>query len=119
VLTVSRVAAVIYLSTRTTTHAQQILEQSIAPILAAIGSSETPKCLYQLYYEQSSALSAAQVDGRVFTLPAPSPTLAVSDGILDSVHEAWRAVMGPEAQALEEGYMKFVDREGMDDDDDV
>lgn len=110
---------VIYLSTHTTKHAQQILEQSIAPILATIGSNETPKCLYQLYYEQSSASSAVQVDGRVFTLPAPYPTLAVSDGILDSVHDSWRAVMGPDAQAHEDGYMKFVDREGMDDDDDV
>lgn len=119
VLTIFCVAAVIYLSTHTTKHAQQILEQSIAPILATIGSNETPKCLYQLYYEQSSASSAVQVDGRVFTLPAPYPTLAVSDGILDSVHDSWRAVMGPDAQAHEDGYMKFVDREGMDDDDDV
>ncbi|KAL8387387.1 hypothetical protein RB595_009938 [Gaeumannomyces hyphopodioides] len=109
---------VIYLSTRTTSHAQQILEQSLTSILATINSNEAPKRLYQVYYEQSSTSSAVQVDGRVVTLPAPSPALAVSDGILDSVHEAWKAVMGPEAQAHEDGYMKFVDREGMDDDDD-
>ncbi|EJT70458.1 rab protein geranylgeranyltransferase component A [Gaeumannomyces tritici R3-111a-1] len=110
---------VIYLSTHTTAHAQQILEQSLTSVLAAINSTEAPRCLYQVYYEQSSTSSAVQVDGRIVTLPAPSPALAVSDEILDSVHDAWRAAMGPEAQAHEDGYMKFVDREVMDDDDDV
>lgn len=82
---------------------------------------EPPKCIYQLYYEQvrGSGTATASSEGLVFTFPSPSPTIAFEDSTLDSVRQAWAAVMGPEAEGDAVEYMVFPDREGAGDDDDI
>lgn len=111
--------SLLYLSTQSTTDSQKLLQQSIRPILAAVtgdNDSSSARCLWSLSYEQSRETSSVQVDGKVVTVPGPPLDLALGDETLDPVFEAWKLVMGEEAD--QDSYMKFADREGMGDDDD-
>lgn len=79
--------------------------------------------LWSLRYEQSasSSLSAQQIPGsvlpsdRVLTVPTPSLDLAFDDGMLETVQEVWRQIVGPDAA----GFMQFEDREGLGAEEDV
>lgn len=95
-----------------------MLQQSIEPILAAVTSSSgasPPRCLWSLSYEQTRETSSTQFDGKIVTVPGVPLTLAFGDDTLDPVFEAWKVVMGEDAD--QESYMKFADREGMGDED--
>ena len=84
----------------------------------ATGDAQVPQVLYQLQYEQLGGSDTFEVDGAVFTLPTPSFSLSFDDATLESVHEAWKRVMGD--AAVDSEYLTFEDREGaMDDEDDV
>lgn len=88
-------------------------------LAAADNGNGAPKCLYQLSYEQgASASSSVNVDGSIVTLPLPSLDLAFNDSILEPVQKAWELAM---ADATGDGieYMKFEDREGVNDYDDA
>lgn len=110
--------SLLYLSTQSTISSQKMLQQSIEPILASVTSSSgasTPRCLWSLSYEQTRETSSTQIDGKVVTVPGVPLTLAFGDETLDPVFEAWKVVMGEDADP--ESYMKFADREGMGDED--
>lgn len=111
-------SGLLYLSTQSTISSQKMLQQSIEPILASVTSSSgasTPRCLWSLSYEQTRETSSTQIDGKVVTVPGVPLTLAFGDETLDPVFEAWKVVMGEDADP--ESYMKFADREGMGDED--
>jgi hypothetical protein len=76
-----------------------------------------PKCLYQLYYEQSQGNGRTEAQGQAFVFPAPSAALSFQDSTLSAVREAWKLVMG--SASAEEEYMVFADREGAGDDDEI
>ena len=75
--------------------------------------------MYQLYYEQTTGSSKSSINGQEFLFSPPLMDLAFNDSTLVAVQEAWRRVLGPMDQDEEAEYMKFQDREGMGDDDDV
>lgn len=51
-------------------------------------------------------------DGNVVQLPAPSLSLTFDDSVLETVRQAWKQVIGSEAEDQE--YMVFSDREPAD-----
>ena len=53
----------------------------------------------------------------MFSFPPPSLGLAFDDSDLDAVKTAWELVMG--AEASQEEYMVFEDREGADAEDEI
>jgi Rab proteins geranylgeranyltransferase component A len=70
--------------------------------------------MYALYYEQEQRASTADP-----TLPFdPSLDLAFNDEILQAVEEQWRTIMANENGVIEGTFMKFEDREGMNDGED-
>lgn len=96
-----------------------LLHSALDSLLSALRDGDgAPKCLYQLYYQQSRGLAAMKTDGNTLHLPAPSLSLAFDDSTLESVREAWKVVMGPAAGDSETEYMVFADREPADDYDD-
>lgn len=109
---------VLYLSTIRTADSKALLERSLDSLLAALSTDQTPKCLYQLYYEQASSQSEPSIEGQVFTFPPPSVSLAFDDSTLEPVHQAWKMAMGAAAEDQEAEYMTFPDREGVGDNDD-
>jgi hypothetical protein len=107
------ISGVVYFTTLATPTSKALLQSALDSLLSALGNSdETPSCLYQLYYQQSRGSSATKTDGKVLQLPAPSLGLAFDDSTLESVREAWKAVMGSEVEDSE--YMVFSDREPAD-----
>ncbi|KAK4192509.1 putative rab proteins geranylgeranyltransferase component A [Podospora australis] len=111
--------SVLYLTTQYAPGSMVLLQKALDFFLEAAADDSTPKCLYQLRYDQrGSDETPASKDASVFHLQSPSPSLAFNDSALESVREAWKAVMGDTAVDAE--YMTFTDREGaMGDDDDV
>ncbi|KAI1851158.1 hypothetical protein JX265_013276 [Neoarthrinium moseri] len=111
----------IYLTTHTSPSAKKNLEQALGSLLATAAEQETPICLYQLYYEQTVSEGTPLVEtvGAVpkFSFPSPSPNLAFDDSSLDTVKQAWKQVMGDEAQ--DDEFMIFEDREGADANDEI
>ncbi|GAA5231340.1 hypothetical protein GCM10025794_31660 [Massilia kyonggiensis] len=53
---------------------------------------------------QRSSLSA-----NILSFPPPSLDLAFDDGVIDTVKEAWKIIMGDQAS---DDFMNFEDREG-------
>ena len=117
----TEISGVLYFTTLATPSSKALLQSALDSLLSALpASNEASRCIYQLYYEQSRGSTASQTDGKVLQLPAPALGLAFDDSVLDSVRQAWKLVMGPEAEDLETEYMVFSDREPADayDDDD-
>lgn len=109
------------------------MESALQTVLAALArhqsdstdnddQSKSPSipCLYSLYYEQlrggSEKTAFAEASGKgnheslVFCFPPPPVDLIVQDSPLGAVQDAWKRVMGSEAD--EATYMVFEDREG-------
>lgn len=117
---------VLYLNTIYTAESKALLEKTIDLLLAALmpedgASAPPPRCLYQLYYEQTAPINpkvTEENDHRTLTF-APTPnSLTFDDEILDSVQQVWQKVMGEAAEDEDVQYMVFTDREGVGDDDD-
>jgi len=108
---------VLYLTTIATPDAKELLERALNAFISATSDERAPQILYQLQYEQQSGSGASEVDGLVFTFPAPSSSLSFNDSVLEQVREAWKKVMGD--AAVEAEYLTFTDREGAMDDDEV
>jgi Rab proteins geranylgeranyltransferase component A len=116
---VANISGVLYFTTLQSEASERILQAALDAVNLALSDGAETACLYQLYYEQAiGSAKSARSDG-IFEFLPPLPSLAFNDATLDAVHEAWKDVMGStiEEQGLE--YMKFQDREGMGDDDDV
>lgn len=80
----------------------------------------TADVLYKLYYEQGMSARQPSVtphgSATVFEFPSPSLGLAFDDEGLNAVQEAWKLVLKDEA--LHDSFMKFDNREEMEDEDD-
>ncbi|KAL1887334.1 Rab proteins geranylgeranyltransferase component A [Sporothrix stenoceras] len=126
--------SVLHFTTIRTENSKTLLESTLATLLAAFakeagdegeGEDGSIPILYQLYYEQPRAEQAKQAEesesddnGLTFRFPPLPVDLMVQDAPLNIVKEAWRRVMGDEAEADDgPAYMQFVDREGNDADD--
>ncbi|KAI0454026.1 GDP dissociation inhibitor-domain-containing protein [Xylaria acuta] len=111
--------SVIYLTMEAIPQSLDILDMALTALLQAVATAAD--VLYKLYYEQATSarksLVTSQDSATVFEFPSPSLGLAFDDGSLDTVKEAWKIVMKDEV--LDDTFMKFEDREGMGDDDDV
>ena len=53
---------------------------------------------------------------RVFSFPPPSIDLAFDDGMIDLARVAWKTITSGDADADEDGFLAFADREGVGDD---
>lgn len=110
---------VVYLTMEARTHSPDILDMALTALLQAVAT--TADILYKLYYEQAvsarKSIVTSQGSATVFEFPSPSLGLAFDDESLDAVKEAWEIVVQDEV--LDDTFMKFEDREGVDDDDDI
>ena len=112
-------AGVLYFSMPCTPDSRIHLDRCLTSLLAALPGDGAPPCLYRLYYEQSTGVARSTSSRQTFEFQASPPDLVFHDSILDAVRDAWRFAMGPAADDLESEYMKFEDREGMGDDENV
>ncbi|CAK7237175.1 Rab proteins geranylgeranyltransferase component A [Sporothrix bragantina] len=109
-----------------------ILESALETVLAALqqevsgsdvdgqNASSPISCLYKLYYEQPRGGNSASAPSEepakeessssIFRFPPLPVDLMVQDAPLDVVRDAWKRVMGPDAD--DATYMVFEDREG-------
>lgn len=102
---------------------QSLLESAVQKLLKSVNSlNEEAKALWSLRYTQLGRVSddveagqatACEIQPNVFCFPPPSLDLAFDDGTIDLVKQAWRMIMGDEAS--EDEFMKFEDREVMND----
>ncbi|KAK4125334.1 hypothetical protein N657DRAFT_570811 [Parathielavia appendiculata] len=109
--------SVLYLTTLSTPDAKAVLERALDIFICPTSGDEAPQVLYQLQYEQRTGPDTFEVDGPIFTFPAPSPSLSFDDSTLVPVREAWKRVMGDAAVYAE--YLVFDDRDVALDDNDV
>ncbi|EFQ32754.1 rab protein geranylgeranyltransferase component A [Colletotrichum graminicola M1.001] len=111
--------SVLYFVTPKTANSAEALEKASASLLSALGDGESqPQVIYKVAYEQAKAASSASADASD-VLPSLPLDLAFSDAALEPVRQAWAKVAGPVADDPDTQYMKFEDREGVGDEDDV
>ncbi|KAL7948391.1 GDP dissociation inhibitor [Trichoderma barbatum] len=108
---------VLYLSTLTSPNAQTHLEKALSSLLTSfsVDGQESPKSLYQLYYEQTGYdVPSVNIDGQSAVFSLLPLDLAFNDSVLDPVRSAWEMVAphGTEEEPAE--YLVFTDREGAD-----
>ncbi|PHH75974.1 hypothetical protein CDD80_1905 [Ophiocordyceps camponoti-rufipedis] len=109
---------IIYLSTPSTPTSPQLLNTALSSLLTALSPEEKrAQPLYQLSYNQAAGPGTFSREGRVGTFALPPQHLAFPDVVLSSVRDAWGVVTGAGSEV--DGYMKFEDREDVEDDDDV
>ncbi|KAI0546986.1 rab protein geranylgeranyltransferase component A [Xylaria curta] len=116
--------SVIHLTMKAVPQSYEALDDSLALILQVMETTpDEPDAdvLYKLYYEQGTSarepVVKSQGSATVFEFPSPSVGLAFDDTSLGAIKEAWKIVMNNELS--DDEFMKFEDREGMGDDDDV
>lgn len=86
-------------------------------------SDAEAKVLWSLRYTQlgragdvidaAQALKSSSPSDSTISFPPPSLDHAFDDALLDMVKEVWKIVQGEEA--IDEEFMKFEDREGVED----
>ncbi|PHH54196.1 Rab proteins geranylgeranyltransferase component A [Ceratocystis fimbriata CBS 114723] len=106
---------IIYLSSLAYSSSKLVLSKALESLLFVIATlkSPAPKPLVQIYYEQADSSSSLTIDGNIITVPCNTSDLAFGDDLLKPVREAWEALTKNDEDAGE--YMKFVDREPVDD----
>ena len=93
---------------------QALIDLAVQQLLESAGGPNA-QVLWSLRYTQlgraetRSAQPANPVE-RIIRLPPPSLDLAFDDALIDTVKDAWQAIMGDEATDHE--FMTFEDREG-------
>ncbi|KAB8253680.1 GDP dissociation inhibitor [Aspergillus pseudonomiae] len=102
---------------------QSLIEDAVHRLLQSNAEPDA-KVLWSLRYTQLG-LTSNGASGRSFKLEDPSPNilcfpppsldLAFDDALIDRVKDAWKLVMGDEAN--EQEFMNFEDREHADDED--
>ncbi|OHE99757.1 rab protein geranylgeranyltransferase component A [Colletotrichum orchidophilum] len=111
--------SVLYLVTPKTSTSTEALEKALASLLSALGNGDDqPQAIYKVTYEQAGAASSVSADASD-VLPSLPLDLAFSDTALGPVKEAWTKVVGSAAEDPDIVYMKFEDREGVGDEEDV
>ncbi|KAI1161454.1 GDP dissociation inhibitor-domain-containing protein [Nemania serpens] len=109
---------VVYLTMQATPQSAHVLGLALNALLQVV--TPTADVLYKLYYEQGMSARQPSVtphgSATVFEFPSPSLGLAFDDEGLNAVQEAWKLVLKDEA--LHDSFMKFDNREEMEDEDD-
>ncbi|KAK2590450.1 Rab proteins geranylgeranyltransferase component A [Conoideocrella luteorostrata] len=105
----------IYLTTLTTSNSTYLLDTALRSLLAASSEFEPPKCLWRMQYEQMCGTGSFIVENNIGTFECITPDLSFNDSILEPVQQAWQVITGKD----DDEYMKFEDREGINDDDDA
>ncbi|KAG6129694.1 hypothetical protein E4U12_004561 [Claviceps purpurea] len=108
---------VLYLSTPSCLNSQALLDTALAKLITAVPSSPSAKCLWRLRYEQTCGSGSFSVKDNIGTFGRFAPDVAFNDSVLVPVQEAWQIAAGPDADTS--SYMRFEDREGVQDDEDV
>ena len=108
----------LYFSTLSSAKSELALRSALRQVQQTL-SLEDDTSLYELYYEQATGSSKSSVNGQEFKFLPPLRDLAFNDSTLEAVQEAWQHVRGSMNQDEEVKYMKFEDREGMGDDNEV
>lgn len=108
---------VVYFSTLSSPNSKALLGSALSKLLAAASSSRSAKCLWRLHYEQTCGAGLFTVEDNIGLFGRFAPDLAFNDSVLVPVQQAWQVVVGPDAD--NSSYMKFEDREGVQDDDDT
>ncbi|PMD33214.1 hypothetical protein L207DRAFT_407177, partial [Hyaloscypha variabilis F] len=104
---------VLYATTLKTDESKAVLEAALAALLESTENGEG-KLLYSLYYEKEQQASSTDP-----TVPSEaSLDLAFNDEILQTVEDQWKSIVADGNGVVEDSFMKFDDREGMNDDDD-
>jgi hypothetical protein len=91
---------------------RELLDLAVKSLLYQVDSDESETVvLWNMYYEQRGVpeRSEASKDG-LFSIPPSSLDLAFDDGVMETVRDAWRFVLGDEAK--DEDFLCFPDREG-------
>ncbi|KAL5606678.1 hypothetical protein BROUX41_003074 [Berkeleyomyces rouxiae] len=106
---------VVYFSSLAYSSSKTVLHIALTLLLCSIATPESPdpKSLVQFYYEQAQSTSSLVEDGATVTVPCTGSDLAFNDDLLQPVQEAWSILTKNDENAGE--YMKFVDREPVDD----
>jgi Rab proteins geranylgeranyltransferase component A len=103
-------------------HDRQFLDLAVESLLFLVDSDESEtKVLWNMYYEQlgtpgPSEASKDKLD-RLFSFPPSSLDLAFDDGVMETVRDAWRFVLGEEAK--DEDFLSFLDRDGEESEEDT
>ncbi|KKY14716.1 putative rab geranylgeranyl transferase escort protein [Diplodia seriata] len=91
---------------------------AVAALLQSIEGESTPKILWSVHYEQYSRSgndAPTTTHDSIVAFPPPSLDLKFDDSMLDHVRTMWEKIMGDEADP--NFFMRFEDREEIDDDD--
>ncbi|WYZ39341.1 hypothetical protein EsH8_III_001255 [Colletotrichum jinshuiense] len=111
--------SVLYFVTPKTPTSGEALEKALASLLSVVGGCENqPQAIYKVAYQQSHVAASVPVDASD-VLPSLPLDLAFSDTALEPVREAWTKVVGPVADDPDMQYMKFEDREGVGEEDEI
>ncbi|TWU75143.1 Rab proteins geranylgeranyltransferase component A [Metarhizium rileyi] len=102
----------IYLSTISSSNSKSLLDKALSSFLDAISTPEPVKCLWRMSYEQTTGTGSFSAKESIGAFDPITADLAFNDSTLTAVNEACQFVGGVE----EEEYMKFDDREGVNDD---
>ncbi|OJD35310.1 rab geranylgeranyl transferase escort protein [Diplodia corticola] len=96
----------------------KLLNAAVAALLQSVDEEITPKLLWSMHYEQCSRsgnVVPATTHDSVFAFPPPSLELKFDDSMLDHVRTIWEKIEGDDADPA--FFMRFEDREEIDDDD--
>ncbi len=104
---------VLYATTLQSDDSKKLLDFALSTFLTLTEESEV-KILYKLYYEQEQA---ARNNDDPLEASDASLDLAFNDEILDDVEMQWKSILG-ETEADQATFMRFEDRDGINNDDD-
>lgn len=106
----------------------QFLDAAVQTLVRTTGEDPMPSCLWSMKFEQRGQskplLGGADIDtaateyANVLTFPQTGAVdLKFDDGVVDRVRNVWEKILGDEADAERDAFMKFEEREGLGDDD--
>ncbi|GME53044.1 uncharacterized protein LTHEOB_1611 [Neofusicoccum parvum] len=96
-------------------HGAKLLNTAVEALLLDVNETPAPKTLWSLRYEQRASSPPNTTHNSILAFPPPSLDLKFDDTILERVKPMWEKIMGADADP--EFFMKFEDRENVDDDD--
>lgn len=96
-------------------HGAKLLNTAVEALLLDVNETPAPKTLWSLRYEQRASSPSNTTHNSILAFPPPSLDLKFDDTILERVKPMWEKIMGADADP--EFFMKFEDRENVDDDD--
>ncbi|KAK8166483.1 rab geranylgeranyl transferase escort protein-like protein [Phyllosticta citrichinensis] len=107
----------------------QLLDAAVQQTLLRTSEEDPmPSCLWSMKFEQrgqsnplfggANVDTAATEHANVLAFPQTGAVdLQFDDGVVERVRTVWEKILGDDADAEEDGFMKFEEREGLGDDD--